>query len=99
MHSPRRRGCVAPCQDEGFYVFSMEKKVGDVGEPGFPKTQGIRPVILTMLQDPGKGQDLCPQKNRALDWENRSPVMGWVARRRKGPSASPNLNFLVCRRE
>lgn len=44
----------------------MEKKVGDVGEPGFPKTQGIRPVILTMLQDPGKEAGSLPAGEQGI---------------------------------
>lgn len=77
----------------------MEKKAVDVGEPRFPKTQGIRPVVLTILQDPGKEAESLPTGEHGIRVGKQESSHGWVARRRKGPLASLNPNFLVCRRE
>ena len=84
----------------------MEKKVGDVGESRYPKTQGIRSVVLTKPSESrkccrtqAKRQNLYPEENKGFRVGDQESGHGCMAWRGKGPFASPSLSFLICKRE
>ena len=53
--------------------------MGGIREPRFPKTQGIRPVVLTLLQDPGKEAESLPAEEQGIKGGKQESSHGWVA--------------------
>ena len=53
--------------------------MGGIREPSFPKTQGIRPVVLTLLQDPGKEAESLLAGEQGVRGGKQESSHGWVA--------------------
>lgn len=59
-----------------------------MGEPRFPKTQGIRPVVLTILQDPGKEAESLPTGEHGIRVGKQEST--WLGGPREGKGPLPH---------